>query len=134
MQYDVVLSIITGKFKDEMGGKAIQEFVGLRSKMYSIKAKDGEQKNTAKGVSRNVSEDVLTHQDYLNCLQDKTSMKNKMTRFVHDRHQIYTVDQVETQGNEKNNITWKIQKQKYREKNLTENTENWTLKERRKIT
>ena len=41
---------------------------------------------------------------------------------------------VETQGNEKNNITWKIQKQKYREKNLTENTENWTLKKRRKIT
>ena len=52
IEYDVTLRIITGKFKDEMGGKAIEEFVGLRSKMYSIKAKDGEQKNTAKGVRK----------------------------------------------------------------------------------
>ena len=79
-----------------MGGKAIEEFIGLRAKMYSIKAKDGEQKNTAKGVSKTVSENVLTHEDYLNCLLNKTSMKNKMTRFVHDKHQIYKVDQVKT--------------------------------------
>ena len=79
-----------------MGGKAIEEFVGLRSKMYSIKAVDGEQKNTAKGVSRYVSENILTHQKYLNCLVNKTSMKNKMTRFVHDRHQLYTVEQNKT--------------------------------------
>ena len=76
-----------------MGGKAIQEFVGLRSKIYSIKAVDGEQKNIAKGVSRYVSENVLTHQDYLNCLVNKTSMKNKMTRFVNLNHQMYTVEQ-----------------------------------------
>ena len=41
---------------------------------------------------------------------------------------------LETQGNEKNNITWKIQKQKNLRKNLTENTENRTYKEMRKIT
>ena len=86
-------SIISGEFKDEMGGKPIQEFVGLRSKIYSIKAVDGEQKNTAKGVSRYVSENILTHQAYLNCLVNKTSMKNKMIRFVHDCHQLYTVEQ-----------------------------------------
>ena len=79
-----------------MGRKAIQEFVGLRSKMYSIKAVDGEQKNTAKGVSRYVSENILTHQAYLNCLVNKTSMKNKMIRFVHDCHQLYTVEQNKT--------------------------------------
>ena len=79
-----------------MGGKAIEEFVGLRSKMYSIKAADGEQKNTAKGVSRYVSENILTHQAYLDCLVKKTSMKNKMTRFVHDCHQLYTVEQNKT--------------------------------------
>ena len=96
IEYDVTLRIITGKFKDEMGGKAIEEFVGLRSKMYSIKGKDGEQKNTAKGVSKTVSENVLTHEDYVRCLMEKTTMKNKMTRFVHDKHQISTVDQVKT--------------------------------------
>ena len=89
-------SIISGEFKDEMGGKPIQEFVGLRSKIYSIKAVDGEQKNTAKGVSRYVSENILTHQAYLNCLVNKTSMKSKITRFVHDCHHLYTVEQNKT--------------------------------------
>ena len=79
-----------------MGGKAIKEFVGLRSKMYSILSEDGEQKNTAKGVSRNVSENILTHKDYRDCLFMKKSMKNKMMRFVHDRHQLYTVEQNKT--------------------------------------
>ena len=88
--------IISGKFKDEMGGKPIKEFIGLRSKMYSILSEAGEQKNTAKGVSRSVSENILTHGDYWKCLFEKTSMKNKMMRFVHDRHQLYTVEQNKT--------------------------------------
>ena len=79
-----------------MGGKAIKEFVGLRSKMYSILSEGDEQKNTAKGVSRNVSDNILTHQHYRDCLFKKTSMKNKMIRFVHDRHQLYTVEQNKT--------------------------------------
>ena len=79
-----------------MGGKAIKEFVGLRSKMYSILSEAGEQKNTAKGVSRNVSENILTHEAYRDCLFNKTSMRNKMIRFVHDRHQLYTVEQNKT--------------------------------------
>ena len=79
-----------------MGGKAIKEFVGLRSKMYSILSEDGEQKNTAKGVSRCVSENILTHEAYRNCLFNKTSMRNKMIRFVNDRHQLYTVEQNKT--------------------------------------
>ena len=57
--------LLPGKFKDEMGGKAIEEFVGLRSKMYSIQSSDGKQKNTAKGVSQSVT---LNHEDYYNCL------------------------------------------------------------------
>ena len=36
--------------KDEFGGVIVNEFVGLKSKMYSIK-KIGKESNTAKGVS-----------------------------------------------------------------------------------
>ena len=79
-----------------MGGKPIKEFIGLRSKMYSILSEGGEQKNTAKGVSRSVSENILTHEDYRKCLFMKESMKNKMMRFVHDRHELYTVEQNKT--------------------------------------
>ena len=37
--------------KDEFGGVIIVEFVGLKSKMYSMKKNDDKECNTAKGVS-----------------------------------------------------------------------------------
>ena len=40
-----------GKMKDEFGGVFVTEFVGLKSKMYSIKKIDAKECNTAKGVS-----------------------------------------------------------------------------------
>ena len=42
---------IIGKMKDEFGGVIVNEFFGLKSKMYSIKNVDGKYYNTAKGVS-----------------------------------------------------------------------------------
>ena len=42
---------VIGKMKDEFGGVIVNEFVGLKSKMYSIKKIDGKECNTAKGVS-----------------------------------------------------------------------------------
>ena len=37
--------------KDLSEGKIIREFVGLKSKMYSMKNIDGKESNTAKGVN-----------------------------------------------------------------------------------
>ena len=37
--------------KNEFGGVIIGEFIGLKSKMYSIKKIDGKETNTAKGVN-----------------------------------------------------------------------------------
>ena len=42
---------VIGKMKDEFGGVIIIEFVGLKSKMHSMKKIDGKECNTAKGVS-----------------------------------------------------------------------------------
>ena len=42
---------VIGKMKDEFGGIIVIEFVGLKSKMYSIKKIDVKEHNTAKGVS-----------------------------------------------------------------------------------
>ena len=51
------------KMKDEFGGVIVDEFVGLKSKMYSAKKMDGKECNTAKGVNIatefNKFEDVL---------------------------------------------------------------------------
>ena len=37
--------------KDEYGGVIIDQFIGLKSKMYSIKKINGSESNTAKGVN-----------------------------------------------------------------------------------
>ena len=37
--------------KEMFEGKAIAEFVGLKSKMHSMKTTDGKESNTAKGVN-----------------------------------------------------------------------------------
>jgi hypothetical protein len=42
--YSTMNKKIVGKFKDELNGKPIEEYVGLRSKMYSIKTIDSEKK------------------------------------------------------------------------------------------
>ena len=42
---------VIGKIKDEFRGFIVIEFVGLKSKMYSMKKIDGKEYNTAKGVS-----------------------------------------------------------------------------------
>ena len=42
---------VIGKMKDEFGRVIVSEFVGLKSKMYSIKKIDGKEHNAAKGVN-----------------------------------------------------------------------------------
>ena len=41
---------VIGKIKDVSEGKIIDEFVGLKSKMYSMKNINGKESNTTKGV------------------------------------------------------------------------------------
>ena len=46
---------VVGKFKSETNNKIIKEFVGLRSKMYSLKIyNDKKEKKIAKGIKKNV--------------------------------------------------------------------------------
>ena len=42
---------VIGKMKDEFGGVIIDEFIGLKPNIYSIKKIDGKETNTAKGVN-----------------------------------------------------------------------------------
>ena len=45
---------VLGMFKDEANGKVIDEFVGLRAKLYSYKMLEGEESNKKKGVKKSV--------------------------------------------------------------------------------
>ena len=49
--FDDTNNKVLGKMKDEFGGVIIDEFVGLKSKMYSMKEIDDKEYNTEKGVS-----------------------------------------------------------------------------------
>ena len=49
--FDETNKKVIGKMKDESEGKIIDEFVGLKSKMHSMKNIDGKETNTAKELS-----------------------------------------------------------------------------------
>ena len=82
--------MIPGKFKDECPNNTILEFVGLRSKMYSILPKEGEKKATAKGVNQRITRNEIKQGDYRNCLMNNEQMYHKMVNIAHDHHQLET--------------------------------------------
>ena len=61
--------------KGEPEGKIIDEFVGLKSKMYSMKNIDGKESNTAKGV--NIATEFNEFKNTLFC---KKIIRHKMRR------------------------------------------------------
>ena len=82
--------MVPGKFKDESPNNQIMEFVGLRSKMYSILPKEGEKKATAKGVNQRITRRVIKHMDYRNCLMNNEQMYHETVNIAHDHHQLET--------------------------------------------
>ena len=82
---------VLGKFKDEMGGKYITEFICLCPKMYSFKLLGGKGRKKAKGVNTVVTDHDLRHQDYKDCLFDDKDVSRDMRRFETRKHDIYTV-------------------------------------------
>ena len=85
-----------GKFKDEVAGIPITEFVGLRSKMYSyMKDNDDEPKKdnekisrTAKGIKKNIIKKNITHENYKNVLFNNEQMHHTMKTIRSNNHQL----------------------------------------------
>src|SRR5437899_12019136 len=59
---------VIGKFKDECNSDPVVEFVGLRSKMYSLKTLAGKEKSTAKGIKTSYQKKHMKHVLYKKCL------------------------------------------------------------------
>ena len=55
---------IIGKFKDETGGIPPKEYIGLRTKMYSMLVPGGDLKQTASGIKDSVKKRLLHHELY----------------------------------------------------------------------
>ena len=83
---------VKGKFKDETQGISICEFIGLRSRMYSIKLDDDSEKKTAEGIVRNVIKNHLKHDIYKHILETGEKMNSSMKMIRSFDHDIYKVD------------------------------------------
>ena len=59
---------LLGMFKDEVGGKVIDEFVGLRAKSYLYKMLEGKESKKFKGVKKSVVKKSIAHKNYKECL------------------------------------------------------------------
>ena len=89
-QFNKTNAKVLGKMKDELAAVPGVEFVGLRPKMYSLLAYDGEEKKTAKGVCRSVIRKQLKHIMYREVLQQGTYTHATMLRIRAQAHQLYT--------------------------------------------
>ena len=78
---------VTGKMKNEFGGVIVEEFVGLKSKMYSMKKVDGKECNTAKAV--NVATEFNKFKDVL---FDKKVIRHKMKIIQSKKHRLGTYE------------------------------------------
>ena len=80
---------VLGKFKDEMNGNLVLEYIGLRSKMYSIKWEHGCMK-TCKGINKTVNKLVLKHDMYKNSLFQTEYRVDSVVRIGSKCHNLYT--------------------------------------------
>ena len=83
---------VLGMFIDEAGGKVINEFVGLRAKLYSYKMLEGEESKKYKGVKKSVVKKSITHEEYKKCLFTGKEQLRKMNVIRSYKHEVYTVE------------------------------------------
>ncbi|PFX11590.1 hypothetical protein AWC38_SpisGene24613 [Stylophora pistillata] len=82
---------VIGMFKDEAGGKIIEEFVGLRAKLYSYKMfDDGEEKKKCKGVRQCVVKRTIRFDNYKRCLFGGGKQHRIMNTLRSRKHDIFT--------------------------------------------
>ena len=77
-------------FKDELGGKIMNEFCTLRAKPYSFKLDDDTDNKRAKGRKKCIVKREITFKNYVYPLfKDKVLIKSQQ-RFRSDHHKVYT--------------------------------------------
>src|SRR5260370_40668969 len=81
-----------GYLKDEYGGKIVNEFVGLKSKLYSIDYGNHENKKTAKGLQKVVLNKKFNHSHYKNVIEHNNIYYSSMKRIQSKDQKINTVE------------------------------------------
>ena len=86
--------LVIGKMKDDTGGVAIEEFVGLKPKTYTFLVDNNEHKK-AKGVNKNVVA-TINHNEYKNVLLNNKCIRHLMNRIESkdDRIGTYEINKI----------------------------------------
>ena len=82
---------VIGKFKDEVAGKQITHFVGLRPKLYTFKVEEKGETRKAKGVKKNVIKKSLSFEDYKKCLFTEEEVMKEMNIIGSQNHEIFSM-------------------------------------------
>ena len=82
---------VIGKMKDETASLPIKEFIGLRSKMYSMTYGDGIEKKTAKGIKQSTIRQNLRHAMYKDALFQEMVSQATMRVIRSLSHQLYSM-------------------------------------------
>ena len=101
---------LLGKFKDEMNGKQIEEFVGLRAKLYSYRVwspnkEHSDEHKKCKGI-KNVVSKRITHDDYKKCFFSGDQQIRTMNIIRSRKREIYTeeINKIALSGNDDKRI------------------------------
>ena len=73
--------------KDEFKGRKINEFIGLKSKMYSLISVDDEEVTKPKEVNKKIR-----HKEFVDILFNKKVIRHNMKRIQSRLHEIGTYD------------------------------------------
>ena len=77
--------------KDKTAGVAIEEFDGLKPKMYSYLVDDDSEHKNAKGVNKDVVA-TISHNEYKDVLLNKKCLRHSMNRIESKGHGIGTYE------------------------------------------
>ena len=81
---------VIGMFKDEVAGKQITHFVGLRPKLYSFKIEEDKLVKKCKGIKKNVIKKKIDFDDYVKCLFTGKKEMRSMKIIRSEKHDIYS--------------------------------------------
>ena len=81
---------VIGMFKDEVAGKQITHFIGLRPKLYSFKIEEGKNVKKCKGIKKSVVSKGITFEHYFDCLFTGEKQMRSMKIIQSKNHDIYS--------------------------------------------
>ena len=81
---------VIGLMKNELGGKIMKEFVGLKPKCYAYLMEDGRFDKKAKGTKMYVIKRCLIFDNYYACLEKNQKILRSQQRFKSEGHDVCT--------------------------------------------